>query len=274
MDVAFISNTALKRARGGSTINDESPVAAVTGAADGIGWATAQLFCRRGYRVALIDIEAQKAAERAADLGKAHIGIACDVSKEVDVRKACQEIAHRLGLFDVLVNNAGVGSPHVPTTEQSVESFEQILSIHLTGTFLFSREAYAFMAPHRSGAIVNISSIAGLCGLPRRNAYGAAKAGIASMTRSMACEWASSSIRVNAVAPGFVATALVKKLELDGSVDTPRLGRRIPMGRLARPEEIASAILFLSSAAASYITGAILSVDGGWLVFAGAAKAS
>jgi len=121
---------------------------------------------------------------------------------------------------------------------------------------------------------VNIGSIAGIVGLPRRNAYGAAKAGIASLTRSMACEWASDGIRVNAVAPGFVATALVKKLELDGSVDTPRLERRIPMGRLARPEEIASAILFLSSAAASYITGAILSVDGGWTAFGDAGNAS
>jgi NAD(P)-dependent dehydrogenase (short-subunit alcohol dehydrogenase family) len=135
-------------------MDDESPVAAVTGAADGIGLAAARLFSRRGYRVALIDIEAGKVADRAADLGGAHVGIACDVSKEADVRKACQEIADRLGRLDVLVNNAGVGSPHVPTTEQSVESFEQILSIHLTGTFLFSREAYAFMAPRRSGAIV------------------------------------------------------------------------------------------------------------------------
>jgi NAD(P)-dependent dehydrogenase (short-subunit alcohol dehydrogenase family) len=255
-------------------MDDESPVAAVTGAADGIGLAAARLFARRGYRVALIDIEARKAADRAADLGGAHVGIACDVSKEADVRKACQEIADRLGRLDVLVNNAGVGSPHVPTTEQSVENFEQILSIHLTGTFLFSREAYAFMAPRRSGAIVNISSIAGLCGLPRRNAYGAAKAGIASMTRSMACEWASSGIRVNAVAPGFVATALVKKLEADGFVDTPRLERRIPMARLAAPEEIAAAICFLSSSDASYITGTVLSVDGGWTAFGDSGDAS
>jgi NAD(P)-dependent dehydrogenase (short-subunit alcohol dehydrogenase family) len=255
-------------------MEDESPVAAITGAADGIGWATAQLFSGRGYRVALIDIDAQKAAERSTDLGAAHIGIGCDVSKEADVRKACREIADRLGRLDVLVNNAGVGSPHLPTTEQSVDSFERILSIHLTGTFLFSREAYGLMARRRSGAIVNISSIAGLSGLPRRNAYGAAKAGIASMTRSMACEWASSGIRVNAVAPGFVATALVKKLEADGFVDTPKLERRIPMARLAAPNEIAAAIYFLGSSDASYITGAILSVDGGWTAFGDAGNAS
>jgi NAD(P)-dependent dehydrogenase (short-subunit alcohol dehydrogenase family) len=158
--------------------------------------------------------------------------------------------------------------------EQTVESFEQILGIHLIGTFLFSREAYALMALQGGGAIVNISSIAGLSGLPRRNAYGAAKAGIAAMTKSMACEWASSGIRVNAVAPGFLATDLVKKLEADGFVDTPRLECRIPMGRLAVPDEIAAAIHFLSSPAASYITGTILSVDGGWTAFGNAGDAS
>jgi NAD(P)-dependent dehydrogenase (short-subunit alcohol dehydrogenase family) len=256
-------------------MNDQGPVAAVTGAADGIGWATAQLFSRHGYRVALIDIDGPRGASRAGELGAQHLGIACDVSREEDVRRACGEITARFGnRLDVLVNNAGVGSPHLPTVKQTTESFERILSIHLTGTFLFSREAYALMAPKGGGAIVNISSIAGLSGLPRRNAYGAAKAGIAAMTKSMACEWASSGIRVNAVAPGFVATDLVKKLETDGFVDKARLERRIPMGRLAMPDEIAAAIHFLSSPAASYITGTILSVDGGWTAFGDAGDAS
>jgi NAD(P)-dependent dehydrogenase (short-subunit alcohol dehydrogenase family) len=252
----------------------DRPVVAITGAGDGIGWATAQIFAGRGYRVALIDINADRASEKAGALGEGHVAIGCDVSKEADVRAAFETIEARFGGLDALVNNAGIGSPHLPTSEQTVESFERILSIHLTGTFLFSREAYAVMARRGAGSIVNISSIAGLTGLPRRNAYGAAKAGIASMTKSMACEWASAGIRVNAVAPGFVATALVRKLEADGFVDTPRLHRRIPMGRLARPEEIAEAIYFLSSAAASYITGTILSVDGGWTAFGDAGDAS
>ena len=250
------------------------PVVVITGAGDGIGWATAQTFAGHGYRVALIDINAGSAAEKAKQLGEEHVAIGCDVSKETDVRAAFKTIETQFGRIDALVNNAGIGSPHLPTSEQTVESFERILSIHLTGTFLFSREAFAAMARRRAGSIVNISSIAGLTGLPRRNAYGAAKAGIASMTKSMACEWASAGIRVNAVAPGFVATALVKKLEADGFVDTPRLNRRIPMGRLARPEEIAEAIYFLSSAAASYITGTILSVDGGWTAFGDSGDAS
>jgi NAD(P)-dependent dehydrogenase (short-subunit alcohol dehydrogenase family) len=252
----------------------DRPVAVITGAGDGIGWATAQLFAKNNYRVAVVDIDAERAAAKAAELGGPHAAIICDVAKEADVRAAFATIGKKFGRVDALVNNAGIGSPHLPTSEQAVDSFERILHIHLTGTFLLSREAYAMMNTRRCGSIVNISSIAGLTGLPRRNAYGAAKAGIVAMTRSMACEWAGAGIRVNAVAPGFVATSLVKKLEADGFVDTPRLQRRIPMGRLARPDEISEAIYFLSSTAASYITGTVLSVDGGWTAFGDAGDAS
>jgi NAD(P)-dependent dehydrogenase (short-subunit alcohol dehydrogenase family) len=139
---------------------------------------------------------------------------------------------------------------------------------------MISREAARVMLQAGRGAIVNLSSIAGVTGLPRRNAYGAAKAGIIAMTRSMACEWAGQGIRVNAVAPGFVATELVRKLENDGSVNIPRLESRIPLGRLARPEEIAETIFFLCSPAASYVTGSVLSVDGGWAAFGDAGAAS
>jgi NAD(P)-dependent dehydrogenase (short-subunit alcohol dehydrogenase family) len=255
-------------------MDGQKPVALITGAADGIGWATAQAFAEAGYQVALVDINAENADGRARELGSGHAAFGCDVSKEEDVLRTFEKLKQRFGRLDALVNNAGVGSPHVPTVQQTAESFERILSIHLTGTFLFSREAHGMMAPRKTGSIVNISSIAGILGLPRRNAYGAAKAGIATMTKSMACEWAKDAIRVNAVAPGFVATALVKKLEADGFVDRPRLERRTPMGRLAQPSEIASAIYFLSSGAASYITGAVLSVDGGWAAFGDAGHAS
>jgi NAD(P)-dependent dehydrogenase (short-subunit alcohol dehydrogenase family) len=248
-------------------------VVVITGGAEGIGWATARKFAASGYHVAIADIREEMARSRSAELGEDHHAISCDVSSEEDVSAAVAGVVERFGRLDVVVNNAGIGNPHLPTLEQSVESFDRILSIHLTGTFAVSREAAKVMIPAREGAIVNISSIAGLTGLPRRNAYGAAKAGIAAMTRSMACEWAGWGIRVNAVAPGFVATELVKKLETDGSIDLPRLESRIPMGRLAKPEEIAEAIFFLGSPAASYVTGAVLSVDGGWVAFGDAGAA-
>jgi NAD(P)-dependent dehydrogenase (short-subunit alcohol dehydrogenase family) len=183
-------------------------------------------------------------------------------------------VTDRWGRLDVLVNNAGIGDTHLPTLDQTIDSFDRILRIHLTGTFMASREAARVMISQGGGAIVNISSIAGITGLPRRNAYGAAKAGIVSLTRSMACEWAGNGIRVNAIAPGYVGTELVHRLEQAGKIDMDRLKRRIPMGRLAKPEEIADTAWFLASPQASYITGTVVSVDGGWHAFGDAGDAS
>jgi NAD(P)-dependent dehydrogenase (short-subunit alcohol dehydrogenase family) len=248
------------------------PAAIITGAADGIGWALARRFAAAGCRVALADIAGERAAARAAELGAGHIALACDVADEASVRAAVAAAASGLGGIDILVNNAGIGDTHLPTLEQDIGHFERVLKVHLNGTFLMSREVARFMTER--GAILNISSIAGLGGLPRRNAYGAAKAGIAQMTKNLACEWAGLGIRVNALAPGYVGTALVKTLEEAGRIDRSRLERRIPMGRLAEPEEIAEAGWFLCSPAASYVTGAILSVDGGWQAFSDAGDAS
>ena len=169
--------------------------------------------------------------------------------------------------FDVLVNNAGIGDSHLPTLEQGLDAFRKVLDVHLAGTFVMSREVAKGMVARGSGAIVNLSSIAGLTGLPKRNAYGAAKAGVVAMTRAMACEWAGKGVRVNAVAPAFVETALVKKLADAGRVDLPTIRRRTPIGRLIAAEEVASAIVFLASPEASGITGIVLPVDGGWTAF-------
>lgn len=249
------------------------PVALVTGAADGIGWATARTFAQNGYRVALADLRADAALARAAELGPEHIGLACDVASQSDARRTLADVATRFGRLDALVNNAGIGSPHVPTTSQPLDTFERVLHVHLSGTFLLSREAHTMLADTR-GAIVNVSSIAGLGGMPKRNAYGAAKAGIAAMTRAMACEWAADGIRVNAVAPGYVETALVRNLAESGSLNVEKLRRRTPLGRLAQPGEIAAVIAFLCSPAASHVTGTILPVDGGWTAFSDAGDAA
>ncbi len=240
-------------------------VAVITGAADGIGWATAQRLAQDFDRVALLDLDAEAARGRAAQLGEGHLGVGCDVSDEASVARAFEAVREAFGRIDALVNNAGIGEQAGPTLAQDVAAFDRVLDVHLRGTFLASRAAARHMLAQGGGAIVNIASIAGQAGIPGRNAYGAAKAGIAAMTRSMACEWARRGVRVNAVAPGYVRTALVERLVKDGLIDAGGIESRTPLGRMARPEEIAQVIAFLASPQASYVTGTTVNADGGWL---------
>lgn len=250
-----------------------SPVAIVTGAANGIGWATAQALAREGYRVALLDQKAEAVQARAATLGATYLDLACDVTSEPAVTQAVAAVQARFGRIDVLVNNAGIGDQGGYTLEQNAEAFDRVLAVHLRGTFLMSQAVGRVMlqaAPQvggTRGSIVNLGSIASTIGLPTRNAYSAAKAGVLGMTRALACEWARSGIRVNAVAPGYVNTALVADLSRRGMLDGKGIAHRTPLGRMAEPAEIAEAICFLASPKASYITGIVLPVDGGWTAF-------
>ena len=247
-----------------------APVVIVTGAADGIGWATAQQLAAGGATVALLDLNGALAAERAQALGPRHSGRACEVTDAAAVQARVADVLACHGRIDALVNNAGIADQTAPTLEQTAEAFDKVLSVHLRGAFLMSQQVIAQMlrqprdARGNRGAIVNIGSIASFGGIPGRNAYSAAKAGVLGMTRALATEWARQGIRVNAVAPGYVKTALVASLAERGAIDAQAIARRTPLGRMAAPEEIAQVIAFLVSPQASYITGAVLPVDGGW----------
>ena len=242
-------------------------VAIVTGAAEGIGWATAQRLAQDVEHVVVTDLRAEAARARAANLGPGHCGIGADVTLQADVAAMVDAVVARYGRIDILVNNAGIAEQAAATVEQSVEAFDRVLAVHLRGSFLVSQAVARVMLAQGDGSIVNLSSIAGFAGIPQRNAYAAAKAGIASMTRSMACEWARHGLRVNAVAPGYVRTALVESLEAKGALNTRSLMSRTPMGRMAQPAEIAEVIAFLASDRASFVTGATLAADGGWLAW-------
>ena len=247
-------------------------VVIVTGAADGIGWATAQHFASQGWAAALLDMNGALAAERAQALGPQHSGWACDVTDASAVKACVAEVVAQHDRIDALVNNAGIADQTAPTLEQTVDAFDKVLSVHLRGAFLMSQQVIAQMqqqqrdAQGNRGAIVNIGSIASSGGIPGRNAYCAAKAGVLGMTRALATEWARQGIRVNAVAPGYVATALVAHLADQGAINASAIAQRTPLGRMAEPSEIAETIFFLASPAASYVTGATLAVDGGWSV--------
>jgi NAD(P)-dependent dehydrogenase (short-subunit alcohol dehydrogenase family) len=238
-------------------------VALVTGAARGIGLATAKRFLADGWRVALLDIEGELLARAVAVLDKPDetIALHCDVSNAAAVTGAIAQIAQRFGRLDALVNNAGV-AVFAPLLETSDADWSRVLSVNLTGPFLCTKTAAPLLREHGGGSVVNITSISAVRASTLRSAYGTSKAGLAHLTKQLAVELASLGIRVNGVAPGPVDTAMAK------AVHTPEIRAdyhdAIPLNRYGLEEELAEAIFFLSSDRASYITGQILAVDGGF----------
>ncbi|MBR0825120.1 SDR family oxidoreductase [Bradyrhizobium manausense] len=242
-------------------------VVLITGAAAGIGWAAARRFAAQGARVLIADIDADKAAGRASALGAAHASFAVDMAQPEQVAEMVRTCVSRLGGLDVLVNNAGrTDTDGLGVVDQPVSTFENLVAVNLRGSLVAAEQAAAVMRRSRGGAIVNIASGAALRPVPFRNGYSASKAGVLAMTRHHACAWARDGIRVNAVAPGYTRTELVEALIARGRIDPVAVARRIPLGRMAAPEEIAAAITFLASPRVSSITGSTFLVDGGSLL--------
>jgi NAD(P)-dependent dehydrogenase (short-subunit alcohol dehydrogenase family) len=238
-------------------------VALVTGAARGIGLAVAKRFLADGFCVALLDIEGDFLARSVSALAKpeATLAVTCDVSDAKAVASACAEIERRFGRLDVLINNAGV-AVFAPLMETSDADWNRVLAVNLTGPFLCAKAAVPLMRSHGGGAIVNITSISGLRASTLRSAYGTSKAGLAHLTKQLAVELAEFGIRVNGVAPGPVDTAMAKAVH--SAEIRADYHDAIPLNRYGLEEELAEAVFFLCSDRASYITGQILAVDGGF----------
>ena len=238
-------------------------VALVTGAARGIGLATAKRFLADGWRVALLDIDNETLTKAYAALGQpdATLALHCDVADPAGVTRAFAAAAQRFGRLDALVNNAGI-AVFKPLLETTLDDWQRTLAVNLTGAFLCVQAAAPLMREAGGGAIVNVTSISGFRASTLRVAYGTSKAALAHLTKQQAAELAALGIRVNAVAPGPVDTAMAK------AVHTPAIRAdyhdAIPLNRYGLEEELAEAIVFLCSERASYITGQTLAVDGGF----------
>jgi NAD(P)-dependent dehydrogenase (short-subunit alcohol dehydrogenase family) len=238
-------------------------VALVTGAARGIGLATAKRFLADGWRVALLDIDDETLSRTHAALPGSNVTIAihCDVADAGGVARAFATVAEKFGRLDALVNNAGIAI-FKPILDLTYEDWSRVLAVNLTGPFLCVQAAVPLMRDSGGGAIVNVTSISGLRASTLRASYGTSKAGLAHLTQQQAVELASLGIRVNAVAPGPVDTAMAK------AVHTPAIRAAyhdtIPLNRYGLEQELAETIFFLCSDRASYITGQTIAVDGGF----------
>jgi NAD(P)-dependent dehydrogenase (short-subunit alcohol dehydrogenase family) len=256
-------------ATGSSTRRLLGKSAVVTGAAAGIGRATAELFAREGSRLVAADINTDGLATLRDSLANVTDDVAvvtADVSKPEDVRRMIDVAVDQYGRLDIAVANAGI-IPLASVVEATLDDWEEVMAIDGRGMFLTCKYAIEQMLINGGGSIVCLSSISGMAGQARQSTYGPAKFVASGLTKHLAIEWASQGIRVNAVAPGTINTERVQQLpnEPGGSEYVESIKAAHPMGRLGQPSEVANAILFLASDEASFITGAILPVDGGFL---------
>lgn len=235
-------------------------VAVITGGASGIGLATAKKLLGEGSNVVLVDWN-QDVSDIAKSLSNNCIGIRCDVSSDTDVQKCVNEVIEKFGHIDYLVANAGIGGGPNKAHEVSVDEWNKVIGVNQTGIFLMNKYVIGEMLKTGGGAIVNTSSMYGLVGTTMSFAYSASKGAINQMTRSLALTYARDNIRVNAIAPGYVDTPILASVPKEMK---DAMANQLPVGRLGEDTEIANLICYLLSDDATFITGAIVPIDGGF----------
>ena len=242
----------------------ENKVVVITGAGRGIGYALAERFAAEGATVVIAEIDTERGNAAAERLGAQFVRT--DVSDHESVRRAVDAVVSRHGRIDVWINNAGVAHK-APAVDLDVAGWEADIGVMLSGTFYCAKYAGQVMIAQGSGCMVNVSSVNGLFAQKARAGYCSAKAGINMLTKVLASEWGEHGIRVNAVAPGVVMTDLVQQGIDQGIVTEEQYRGRIPMGHLGELNDVVEAALFLASDEASFITGEIMRVDGGWTAY-------
>jgi NAD(P)-dependent dehydrogenase (short-subunit alcohol dehydrogenase family) len=237
----------------------------VTGAAQGVGLATAELLAQRGCRVILLDLEPVDAhVQRLRSAGAEAVGVSGDVASEPFVQQFAQWIARDYGAADGLINNAGI-SLIAPAEETTAAQWQRVMNVNLFGPYLLCRHLGLQMLARRRGSIVNVASVAGLAGVSHRSAYNSSKHGLIGLTRTLAGEWGGRGVRVNAVCPGWIKTGMDVADQGSGAYSDADIVNRVPMARFARVEDVAEAIAFLADDDRSgFINGISLPVDGGW----------
>lgn len=241
-------------------------VAVVTGASRGIGRYIALGFAKAGADLVLVATRPQLLQEVAQDvraLGRRALAVRADISRLSEVDELVKQAVQSFGRIDILVNNAGI-SPIYKSAHKVTESeFDQIVSVNLKGTFFVCQKVGSLMIEQRCGKIVNIASVGGVVGLPKLSVYCATKGAVIQLTKVLALDWAPYNVQVNAIAPGYVETDFTAGIRSNAGILSAILVHS-PVGRMARPEEIVGAAIFLASDASSYITGSTIFVDGGW----------
>lgn len=245
----------------------ESKAAIVTGASSGIGRAVALAYAKAGASVTVSDMNTQGGEETVSlvqQAGGRAIFVAADVSKPKDCENLAMRTVAEFGRLDIACNNAGIGGDIAPTADYPVEAWEHVIGVNLSGVFYCMKYQIPQMLRSGGGVIVNMASILGAVGFAGAPAYSAAKHGVLGLTQSAALEYSAQGVRVNAVGPGFIHTPMISSLESDVAA-RQQLVAQHPIGRLGQPEEVAALVLWLSSPAASFATGAYYPIDGGFL---------